>query len=724
MAIGSGVRATERRSGGRRFAPTRSTIAALLLMLCAGLVACGGKKQVTPAAPAVGRPSAASPVAGGAAAPGSPPLGGTPGSAATGASSPGATATGASSPGAPTATAQTAAGTPAPLSASRVETVKTVYDILLDRYYRPLKSNDLLSNAWHGASQAASRGSGQVNAPKLSGDRAADWRAFSDQYAQLFAKAGGTPGTDLAFGAVQAMADGLHDDHTYFLNPADNKQRQADDSGGATFVGVGISLSGRAPYTVQSVVPGGPAEKAGIQTGDTLTAVDGQSVAGLSLQDLSDRLRGSTAGSTVRVTVSRNGATQDLSVTRAQIGQPAIEYRTLSDGVGYVALHNFADAYARFADGKNIAETLDAALQSFEKAGVKGWIFDVRGNPGGSEQTLAEVAGRFLPDGIVLDSTDRDGQTTHAPVDGHLFAVQRPLAVLIDGQSGSASELFAATMKEYGRARLVGQRTAGAVNGALETELPDGAAFQYTVVEGRTGKNHTLLDGVGVSPDDTVSGDQGAAAILAGRTDGQFDHATQWVLDQAKKQPLLNLTPPPKADTLAAADVRAKLTPLAATMSDVPNGPARARYGDLTLTYPNELAIGIATDSSDPAALEQSIRNRHWQGGLQQFFGSGAPPPYTIEVDLYADAAGAGNAVRTNDYSTGLKAAPAPAKLGDETVAYTGYDAAGGSTEIVWRRGRVVYTVMYSADSGQPSPAAALAVASAIDARAAKAPQP
>src|SRR5207248_893854 len=132
-------------------------------------------------------------------------------------------------------------------------------------------------------------------------------------------------------------------------------------------------------------------------------------------------------------------------------------------GIGYIALHQFSDAYARFNDGRNIAETLDAALQSFEQGGVKGWVLDIRDNPGGSSQTLSEVAGRFLGQGNVLVSVDRTGATTEEPVDGHLFSVQRPLALLVNGQSASSSDLLSATMKEYGRAHLGGQRTAGAV---------------------------------------------------------------------------------------------------------------------------------------------------------------------------------------------------------------------------------------------------------------------
>lgn len=685
----------------------------LLAALCAVLLlGCTGEKKAQPAptpTPNVGSTvTAAAPPAGPPGGSGSP-----------------TTAVGAAA-GPALATATPAATATPPLSASRVETVKLVADLLLDRYYKPLKSNDVLNNAWKGAAQAAGRAGGQVAGPKLSGDRTADWGAFRTQYEQLYTQAAGNvQGTALAFGAAEQMAAGLHDDHTYFLNPEDNKRRQASDNGGERIIGIGVTISSRAPFSIETVVPGGPADKGGVRPGDQITAIDGADVSGLRQQDLAERLRGGAAGTPVRLTLKRaSGGAEEVTLTRAEIVQPAIETKLMPDGVGYIALHNFADAYARFSDGRNIAETLDAALQGFEQAGVKGWIFDVRGNPGGSEQTLAEVAGRFLPDGLVLVSTDRAGQTTEAPVDGHLFAVQRPLALLIDGQSGSASELFAATLKEYGRARLFGQRTAGAVNGALESELPDGAAVQYTVVEGRTGKERKLLDGVGVPPDENVSGGGAQANVLAGRTDPQYDQAKAWLLEQARKAPLLALATPAPTGALSPAELRAKLRPFGAMLDDLPPGLARNRFGDLVLNSPSELAIGLASDAPNAAQFIQKVRARRWQGGYDQFFGSGEPSPYAVTVDLYADEAGARDAVGSNDFPTGLKPIDPGVKLGDDTTGYQGVGAAEGSWQVVWQRGRLVFTVQFSADPGQSGLPNAVALAQRLDARAATLPRP
>jgi len=170
--------------------------------------------------------------------------------------------------------------------------------------------------------------------------------------------------------------------------------------------------------------------------------------------------------------------------------------------------------------------------------------------------------------------------------------------------------------------------------------------------------------------------------------------------------------------------VEKELKPFAAAATDVPDGAPRAFIGYLVLTHPNELAIGIGGDTVDPAKFADNVRSRRWQGSYDEFFGPAEPQPFIVTVDLYADSAGAHAALTTNDFDTALKPVAAPAKLGDETVAYQGFASADGSDQIVWRRGRLVFTVQYSADPGEASLGPALAVAQRVDSRAALLPQP
>jgi len=237
-----------------------------------------------------------------------------------------------------------------------IETVRIAYNLLINKYYKPVKSNDLLRAAWEGTVQELLRqgGSDTGNAPKLTGDKDADFRAFATSF-----NAAATRGdkAQYAFSAVQSMVQSLHDDHTYFLAPQEYKQRQA------------------------------------------------QFLAGGSQSIFSSQL--------------------------------------LPGGIGYIKLSIFPAGYAKLPDGKTLAEEIDMTLENFEKSGVKGWVVDLRNDPGGHTESIATLVGRFLADGIVEVSVDGKGQRLEMPVDGHYFAHQHPLAMLINGQSGSAAEISA-----------------------------------------------------------------------------------------------------------------------------------------------------------------------------------------------------------------------------------------------------------------------------------------
>src|SRR5438067_857766 len=126
-------------------------------------------------------------------------------------------------------------------------------------------------------------------------------------------------------------------------------------------------------------------------------------------------------------------------------------------------LRSFPNPWIPAEAGRTVVQQLDAALQSFEDAGVTMWVLDLRDNPGGTSYTNQAFAGRFLADGKTDVDTDARGHRVENLVDGHPFRVQRPLAVLINGRSASSSEIVASTLHDYGRAVLVGRRSAGAL---------------------------------------------------------------------------------------------------------------------------------------------------------------------------------------------------------------------------------------------------------------------
>ena len=491
-----------------------------------------------------------------------------------------------------------------------LETVRVAFNLLMDKYYKPLQSNDLLQAAWSGlAAQAAAAGS----APVLTGNRTADFQAFSDSFNRAASRGDAARDADAA---VNAMIRSLGDDHTYFLSQSQEKAQQ---------------------------------------------------------QDL-------------------------LAASKT----PAFEARMLAGGIGYLKLSIFPESYTKLPDGKTLAEELDTTLTNFEAQGVKGWVLDLRDNRGGSEASIATVAGRFIPNGILAVSVDSKGQRMELPVDGHYFPHHHPLAVLINGGSGSASEVTAAAVKDYGAGRLFGTRTAGSVNGAEDFPLPGEVGIQYTVVQVLDGKTLKPLDGVGVEPDQLVD-----------QPDAQLTAAETWLAGAGASAPAASGTPVPTAGVLPAAQIRSTLEPYAAKMSDIPPLPNLRQVGDEVIDTPDE----YAECAPNVQQLTQAVLQRGWEGEFDQFFGSGDPFTYNVSVDIYKDANGAQQAIQTNDFPQEFQTVTLPVRIGDDTVAEKGIVASLGQTRLQWRRGRLVFSALYYSEPGIESFDPLVQIARAIDAR-------
>lgn len=492
-----------------------------------------------------------------------------------------------------------------------IDTVRVAYNLLLDKYYRPLKSNDLLHAAWDGIVQEAQRqgSTGTGAQPRLTGDRSTDFNAFRSSFSAV-----ATHGDAARYGAaaVDAMAQSLHDKHTLFFDQSQFKQQQ------------------------QALLAGGPQQIFGAQM--------------------------------------------------------------LPGGIGYLHLTRFPEGYAKLPDGKTLAEELDATLHVFEQQGVKGWLLDLRDNPGGSSDSIATLVGRFVPSGLVTVFVDSTGQRLELPVDGHYYPQRHPLAVLINRQSGSASELTAAAIKEYGVGRLFGTKTAGDVNGAEIFPLPGQVGLEYTILEARTGKDQKALDGVGIEPDQTIQD-----------RDQQAQAAETWLLSAP---PPAAGTPPAVGDVLPAQQLRSQLSPYAAKLSDLPESNSRL-LGDLAYDTPDEFSYFAPRAHQ----LAQTAIQRGWQGEFNQYFGTTASYTYQLTIDIYRDAAGAHQAMTSNDFPQSYANTSAPAQFGEETVAQKGIVSSLGQTVLRWRRGRVVFSVLYISEPGLESFAPLLQMARAVDAR-------
>jgi len=373
-------------------------------------------------------------------------------------------------------------------------------------YFRPVDAAVLLGGAWDGAVNAAKPAGSRIAAvatPRLDGKPSAARSNFDQAFRELSASAqGAVDAPTLGHAAIAGLASAVHENHTYFIDP-ERWNHRGDTVN--SYAGVGVTVSERPDgIYIGEVFEGSPAAQAGLRAGDRFLKVDDQPLDGAKLDQLVNRLRGA-AGTRVSVTVQRGAGTLQVAMTRATISIAAFESRILDGGIGYVRLRSFPPAGAKLPDGQTVAQALDAALDGFDRAGVSSWVLDLRGNGGGYLDEMTEIASRFVPSGTPLlvshtqsgDSVSRTGGGQHRPA--------RPLVVLINAGSASASEILSSALQESGRATIVGEKSAGVANAANLDALPDGGGLSVTAVQSLTGLKRRPLDGEGVTPDSPVA---------------------------------------------------------------------------------------------------------------------------------------------------------------------------------------------------------------------------
>ena len=324
--------------------------------------------------------------------------------------------------------------------------------------------------------------------------------------------------------AVAAMIASLGDRWSYYISAEDYAAYEAQMTN--SYVGIGITIQTQRQENgllVTDVTPGGPAEAAGIQAGDILTEVEGQSVVELGREQTVTQVRGEP-GTEVNLTLLRGTERYDCAPVRQTVQDIVVESKLLADGIGYISIDNF---------DLNSAEQTIAAVDAQIEAGATALIFDVRNNPGGMKDELVEILDYLLADGQpVFTSKSYTGQTvTDYTEDGH--AVDLPMAVLVNAESYSAAEFFAAALQELEAARVVGEPTSGKGYFQITYPLSDGSAMAISSGEYFT-PNGLSLANVGITPDETVSlSDEAAYQLylggLAETDDVQLQAAIAWL---------------------------------------------------------------------------------------------------------------------------------------------------------------------------------------------------
>lgn len=311
--------------------------------------------------------------------------------------------------------------------------------------------------------------------------------------------------TKMEDAAAAAMVDSLGDEWSYYISAADygNYLDQMSNS----YVGVGITIQLREDgyLDIVQVTPEGPAQAAGLMAGDVLTKVEGQDCAEIGIEGTKNLVRGEE-NTQVILTVKRGEEYQDFTVERKYFETPVAEGQMLDDNIGFVTIYNF--------DGRCSEETI-AAIEKLLNEGAKALIFDVRNNPGGYKNELVKVLDYLLPEGPLFRSEYYTGYTELDESDADFLDI--PMAVLVNQNSYSAAEFFAAALHEYDAAVVVGEQTYGKGYFQQTYELNDGSAVGLSVGKYYTPDGNNLA-GVGLKPDIEVPVDEEMAWKIYTRT--------------------------------------------------------------------------------------------------------------------------------------------------------------------------------------------------------------
>ena len=325
--------------------------------------------------------------------------------------------------------------------------------------------------------------------------------------------------------AAAALVEANGDRWSYYLS-ADEYADYLETVNNA-YVGIGVTIltdEEAGGMRIETVTAGGPAEAAGIQVDDIIVRVEGQSTLELGMDGTRAVVRGE-AGASVHLELLRNGETLELDVTRGTIETPVAAGELLDGDVGYISIVNFDE---------RCADEVIACIEDMANAGAQALLFDVRFNPGGYQEELVKVLDYLLPEGVIFKSVDFRGNEETDTSDAS--CVDLPMAVLVNEDSYSAAEYFAAALQEYGAAQVVGTGTVGKGNYQNGFVLSDGSFLNISTGKYFTPQGKSLTD-VGITPDVLVDlSDEDYAALYYGQLAPEDDAQLQAALELLREK--------------------------------------------------------------------------------------------------------------------------------------------------------------------------------------------
>lgn len=292
---------------------------------------------------------------------------------------------------------------------------------------------------------------------------------------------------------LNGLVEGLDDPYCSYMNQ--EQYNESLESFSSQFEGIGAYVSSEdGQVTVIAPIPGTPAEKAGIRSGDVILEVDGKSTADMSLNEVILLIRG-PKGTSVTITVLHKDDDEpvQLEIIRAEIQVPSV-IMEMKDNYAYITITIF---------GERTSEELMPVIETINGSKVKGIVLDLRSNPGGYLTTVVEVASYFLNEGEVVSVEYSDGSSISDSVDSALPKTNLPMVLLVNRYSASGSEVLAGALQDYGRAHIVGEKTYGKGSVNQYFELSDGSALYLTIARWAT-PNGSIIEGEGIQPDEQV----------------------------------------------------------------------------------------------------------------------------------------------------------------------------------------------------------------------------
>lgn len=301
---------------------------------------------------------------------------------------------------------------------------------------------------------------------------------------------------DIENGIIQGLVESLWDKHSEFMDPETNEKFQEVLSGDFEWIGAVVE---KVPLWVQveRILKWSPAKNAGIIAGDIITSANGEELEDLSLYESVEKIKWD-AGTLVNLQILRLWEPDflEISVVRDKIQIPSVESEILEENIGYITLNMY---------GETTSSEFKKILQNLVDQDIQGLILDVRDNGGGYLQSAVEILSEFIPDGeIVVQTRYRDTLFNKNYYSSNTQTFDKPIVVLVNGNSASASEITAGTLREYNKAIIVGQKTYGKGSVQQPFEMKSGSLLKLTIANWYTPKGRSIEKN-GIEPDIEVS---------------------------------------------------------------------------------------------------------------------------------------------------------------------------------------------------------------------------